>query len=59
MKKLWVIFVVLLTLPAFLFIFQPGWQLGGLGLLLGVIGNFISPVLILYLLYYYARKEWS
>ena len=58
MKKFKVILVVLLTLPVYLFIFQPSMQLGGFGLLLGVIGTFISPLLILFLLYYYARHEW-
>jgi len=58
MKKFTVILVVLLTLPVYLFIFQPSMQLGGFGLLLGVIGTFISPLLILFLLYYYARHEW-
>ncbi|MCW5877104.1 MAG: hypothetical protein KIS85_09545 [Anaerolineales bacterium] len=58
MNKLRVFLVALLTLPAFLLIFQPSWQLGGLGLILGFIGNFISPLAILYLLYYYVRDKW-
>ena len=58
MKKLWVLLVILLTLPVYLFIFNPSVQLGAFGLLLGVIGTFISPLLILFLLYYYARHEW-
>jgi len=59
MKKIWVLLVVLFTLPAFLFIFQPAWSLGGVGLLLGFIGNFVSPILILYLLFYFASREWQ
>ena len=58
MKKIWIVLVVLLTLPVYLFIFNPAWQLGGLGLLLGAIGTFISPILILYLLIYFVRGEW-
>lgn len=58
MKKIWVLAVILFSLPALLLIFQPGWQLGGLGLLLGFVGNFVSPILILYLLYYFATREW-
>ena len=58
MKKIFVLLVIFLTLPALLFIFSPNWQLGSLGLILGVIGNFVSPVLILYLLYYFAVGEW-
>lgn len=59
MKKIIVILVVLLTLPVYLFIFQPSMQLGAFGLLLGMVGMFISPLLILFLLYYYARNEWQ
>jgi hypothetical protein len=59
MKKLIVLLVILLTLPVYLFIFQPNWQLGGLGLLLGVIGMYVTPLAILFLLYYYVRNEWK
>lgn len=58
MKKIWVILVVLLTLPVYLFIFQPAWPLGSFGILLGAIGMFVTPIIILYLLYYFASREW-
>jgi len=59
MKKLLVLLVILMVMPVFLFIFQPNWQLGGLGLLLGVIGIYVTPLAILFLLYYYVRIEWK
>lgn len=46
-------------LPVFLFIYQPAWKLGGLGLALGMIGISITPLTILYLLYYFVRNEWK
>jgi hypothetical protein len=58
MKKIWVILVVLLTLPVYLFIFQPQIQLAGTGILLGAIGTFVSPIAILYLLVYFVRHAW-
>lgn len=58
MKRVPTILVALLVLPVFLFIYQPTWQLGGLGLVLGGIGITLTPLAILYLLYYYIRREW-
>lgn len=58
MKRVTTILIVLLVLPVFLFIYQPAWQLGGLGLVLGGIGITLTPLAILYLLYYYVRREW-
>jgi hypothetical protein len=57
-KRVTTILIVLLALPVFLFIYQPAWQLGGLGLVLGGIGITLTPLAILYLLYYYVRREW-
>lgn len=36
----------ILSLPILLFIYQPSMQLGGFGLLLGMIGMTISPIII-------------
>lgn len=58
MKKIAAVAVVLLGLPAFLFIFQPSWQLGGLGLALGGIGMTLTPVVVLGSLLYTAYKLW-
>lgn len=40
------IIAFILSLPVLLFIYQPSMQLGGFGLLLGMIGMTISPIII-------------
>ncbi|HEY4488092.1 MAG TPA: hypothetical protein VJB97_01070 [Candidatus Paceibacterota bacterium] len=59
MKKTAAVFIVLLGLPVFLFIYQPSWQLGGIGLLLGGIGVTLTPIVILISLLYTAYKLWT
>ena len=59
MKKVAAIAVVLLGLPAFLFIFQPSLQLGGLGLALGMIGITLTPIVVLGSLLFTAYKLWT
>lgn len=51
--------VALLALPAFLFIYQPSWQLGGIGLALGGIGMTLTPIAILYAVGYLLVNEWK
>ena len=38
--------ITLFSLPILLHVYQPSWKLEGLGMLLGGIGFFISPILI-------------
>ncbi|MDO8435115.1 MAG: hypothetical protein Q7S89_00310 [bacterium] len=59
MRKYIVLLLALLALPVFLFIYQPSWQLGGLGMLLGFIGMTISPLVILFALGYWVKQEWN
>lgn len=58
MKKLSLVALVLFSLPAFLHIYQPAWQLGGWGLILGGIGYLISPVLLFGTLLYVVVSKW-
>lgn len=57
MKKILLIIIFLLTLPMLLFVYQPSWELGGFGLLLGFIGMTLSPILAYGLLIYFIVKE--
>ena len=58
MKKVAAVAVVALGLPALLFVYQPSWDLGGLGLALGGIGMTISPLVVLFALVYTAHSLW-
>lgn len=40
------ILITLLSLPILLHVYNPSMELGGLGLFLGGVGYFISPILI-------------
>ena len=51
--------LVLLSLPILLHVYQPAWQLGGLGLILGTIGMSISPLILFGSLLYMIGKEWN
>jgi hypothetical protein len=59
MRKILVIVAALLALPVFLFVYQPSWQLGGLGLALGGIGMTLSPAIILFALGRWVWQEWN
>ncbi|HEY4522250.1 MAG TPA: hypothetical protein VJH91_01265 [Candidatus Paceibacterota bacterium] len=59
LKKIAAIAVVVLGLPVFLFIFQPSWQLGGIGLALGMLGMTVTPLVVLGSLLYTAYKLWT
>lgn len=59
MRKTLAVVGALLALPVFLFVYQPEWKLGGIGLLLGFIGMTISPLVILFALGYMLRSEWK
>lgn len=59
MRKAILISAVVLSLPALLFIYQPSMKLGGFGLLLGVIGMTLSPLILYAALAYLVFKEWN
>ncbi|HUS96380.1 MAG TPA: hypothetical protein VMX97_06555 [Hyphomicrobiaceae bacterium] len=59
MRKASIILAVLLSLPALLFIYQPSMKLGGVGLLLGIIGMTISPLILFGALAYFVYNEWT
>jgi hypothetical protein len=46
MRKIVLMLTVLLSLPILLHVYQPAWQLGGLGLVLGAIGISVSPLFL-------------
>lgn len=59
MKRPLVIGMVLLSLPVLLHIYQPDWQLGGFGLMLGAIGYTLSPLILFSALMYVAILKWQ
>ncbi len=59
MRKAILISAVVLSLPALLFIYQASMKLGGFGLLLGVIGMTLSPLILYAALAYLVFKEWN
>lgn len=58
MKRIGLILLVLLSLPALLHIYNPSMQLGGLGLILGVIGMTLSPLILFAVLVWFVAKKW-
>lgn len=59
MRKALVVLAAILALPVFLFVYQPAWKLGGVGLLLGFLGMTVSPLVILFALGYMVKNEWK
>ena len=59
MKRYLIVAMVVLCLPVLLHIYQPGWQLGGLGLMLGAIGYTLSPLILFSALMYVAILKWQ
>ncbi len=58
-KKLLAVALVLLSLPILLFVYNPSMQLGGFGLLLGIIGMTVSPLVLFGSLLYLVKKLWK
>ena len=58
-KKIFCLILVLAVVPAFFFIYQPSLRLEWIGLLIGYAGMSLTPLAIIYLLYYYIRNEWK
>ena len=48
-----------LSLPILLHVYQPAWKLEGWGLILGVIGMSLSPLILFGALLYMIGKEWN
>jgi len=59
MKKLTSLLLLLLSLPILLHVYNPSMQLGGLGLLLGVIGMTISPLILFGVMLKYVADAWK
>ena len=59
MKNLSLILLVLLSLPILLHVYNPSMQLGGFGLLLGVIGMTLSPLILFGVLLKHVWSEWK
>lgn len=57
-KHLLLVLAVLLSLPILLHVYNPSMQLGGFGLLLGVIGMTISPLILFGALFSLIKKHW-
>ena len=59
MKKLGLILLLLLAFPILLHVYNPSMQLGGFGLLLGMIGMTVSPVILFFTLGAFIAKHWK
>jgi hypothetical protein len=59
MRRIGLIALALLSLPILLHVYQPAWQLGGWGLILGTIGMSLSPLVLFGALLYMIGKEWN
>lgn len=59
MKKALAILAIVFGLPGFLIVYNPPMMLGGFGLLLGMIGLTISPLVLLAALIYTAVQLWK
>ena len=59
MRKLGLLSLIILSLPILLHVYQPAWQLGGWGLILGTIGMTLSPLILFGALLYMLAKEWG
>ena len=58
-KRILLILLVLLALPILLHVYNPSMRLGGFGILLGVIGMTISPVILFAALLYTVSRLWK
>lgn len=59
MKRIILVLLVLLALPALLHIYQPPLRLGAALFALGWIGQTISPIILFGALAYAVIKEWN
>ena len=58
LRRLGLLGLVLASLPILLSVYQPGWQLGGVGIGLGVIGMTLSPLVLFGVLLLWVRARW-
>jgi Mn2+/Fe2+ NRAMP family transporter len=58
MRKGLLIVAVLLSLPILLHVYQPSMRLESFGLLLGIIGMTVSPLILFASLAYLVYREW-
>jgi len=58
MRKLLLIAAVLLSLPILLHVYQPSLRLEAFGLLLGVVGMTLSPLILFGALAYLVYSQW-
>jgi hypothetical protein len=58
MKRVILVLLVLLSLPALLHLYQPPFQLGAALFALGWVGQKISPIILFGALAYVVIKEW-
>lgn len=58
LRRIGLIIAALMTTPVLLFIYQPAWKLGGLGLVLGAIGMVLSPIIIIFCVAYTVKSLW-
>lgn len=58
-SKIGTIILFILSLPILLYVYNPSWRLGSFGLLLGVIGMTISPLILFGTLIYYLYESWK
>lgn len=59
MKNIFLILLVLLSLPVLLFVYNPSMHLGAWGLMLGAIGMTVSPVILFAVLLLYVKEHWK
>lgn len=57
-RRLGLAAAVLSSLPILLFVYQPPWRLGGIGLALGAIGYTVSPAILFAVLAGWVRRNW-
>ena len=58
-KRLLLILLILLALPILLHVYNPSMRLGGFGIILGVIGMTISPIILFAALLFMVKKLWK
>ncbi len=58
MRKVMLVAAVLLSLPILLHVYNPSMRLEWLGLLLGVIGMTLSPLILFGALAYFVYSQW-
>jgi hypothetical protein len=58
-RRIVLIVLAVLSLPILLHVYQPAWKLEGWGLMLGMLGMTLSPLILFGSLLYMVGKEWN